>query len=111
MFAVYSPPVLLATAEHRAPADTSPAALPGMMCQPPFTVTTSGPAPLTAALADALQAQCYVENKAPSAGQPLPARPVGRGWLTLGVAQGIFWHCSSLRRAVLAEPWWALFFT
>ena len=35
-----------------------------MLCQPavtssgpPFTVTTSGPAPLTAALADALQAQ------------------------------------------------------
>ena len=28
-----------------------------MMCQPPFTVTTSGPAPLTAALSDALQAQ------------------------------------------------------
>ena len=27
------------------------------MCQPAFTVTTSGPAPLTAALADALQAQ------------------------------------------------------
>ena len=52
-FAVYSPPVLLATAEHRAAADTST----GMMCQPPFTVTTSGPAPLTAALADALQAQ------------------------------------------------------
>jgi hypothetical protein len=28
-----------------------------MMCQPAFTVTTSGPAPLTGALADALQAQ------------------------------------------------------
>ena len=28
-----------------------------MLCQPAFTVTTSGPAPLTVALADALQAQ------------------------------------------------------
>ena len=28
-----------------------------MLCQPAFTVTTSGPAQLTAALADALQAQ------------------------------------------------------
>ena len=46
-------PTLAPRSETGAAADTASR----MMCQPAFTVTTSGPAPLTAPLADALQAQ------------------------------------------------------
>ena len=46
-----------------------------------------------------------VQNRALLASHPLPARPIGRGWLTLGAAPSILLRWSSLLGAVLAVSW------
>ena len=46
-----------------------------------------------------------VQNRALLASHPLPARPIGRGWLTLGAAPSILLRWSGLLGAVLAVSW------